>query len=227
MKLPIKKQSVLVIALLSILNYSCTEKEKGTETSTTVETNEIEIPIADDILLGDSTPTEVMLLGSWHFAYYNNDSHKTATEDIVDLSSGQRQKEIKAVVQRLKDFNPTIICIESQNQKRIDSSYNAYLKNEYQLEIDETEQLGFRVGKQLNLKKMHAVDVYGWLRDNYEQYSPLSRLWDNEHYLDTLTANKWNEKYSAWYSQNDAFVHKYTIDQCLRSKTTQTTSKGL
>ncbi|MEQ8925408.1 MAG: hypothetical protein RLO81_06310, partial [Fulvivirga sp.] len=34
------------------------------------------IPLADDYLLNDYTPVQVMLLGTWHFAYPNADSYK-------------------------------------------------------------------------------------------------------------------------------------------------------
>ncbi len=134
---------------------------------------------ADDFLLADHTQTKVMLLGTWHFAYPNLDSHKVDSADMTDLGTPARQREILEVVNGLKQFKPTIICIESQNQHRVDSLYSSYLNGTYKLSLSEDEQLGFRLAKELGMKKIYATDAYSWLRESYRDFPSLDELWDS------------------------------------------------
>ena len=76
--------------------------------NTKIDELENTIPQADDILLKDFKPIEVMLFATWHFSYINADSHKTDEDDKVDLKTPKRQKEILEVVNRLQKFKPSI-----------------------------------------------------------------------------------------------------------------------
>ncbi len=170
---------------------------------------------ADQFLI-DQPQTEVMLLGTWHFAYPNNDSFKVDKADQVNFESDKKQREIKQAVQGLQKFNPSIICIESMNQKKIDSLYQLYLDGQYKLSISEDEQIGFRMAKNLGHKKIYAVDSYGWLRDNYKDYPALDHLWDEQYYLDTLEMMEWGKKYEKFYTYADQVITKKTVDECLK-----------
>lgn len=73
------------------------------------------------------------------------------------------QDEINAIVENLTKFNPTIIAIEVDPvlQPKIDSLYNCYLKDNYELNREEYQQIGFRLAKKLNLKKLYCVNDWG------------------------------------------------------------------
>jgi len=210
MKTAIYKTYILLLALTSMLLCCCDNTKK------LVQLDDSPIPLADDILRKDYPGIDVMLFASWHFSYVNADNHKTAEANQIDLHSPQRQKEILEVVKRLEAFKPTIICLEDQNQFRLDSTYQSYLADKHDLVMDEGEQLGFRVARKLGLDKLYAVDTYSWLREHYDSTLQLHGLWDEEYYLDTLQMSQWTEKYWEWYELNDTSPAKYTIDEGLR-----------
>ena len=83
--------------------------------------------------------TEVLTLGSFHFAFRNLDLIKTSTEDQIDVLEAKYQKEIEDIVARLAKFEPTIIAIERDpdKQAKYDSLYNQYLSGKYNLARDE------------------------------------------------------------------------------------------
>ena len=173
--------------------------------------------LEDTFLLKNVQQTPVMLLGSWHFAFYNNDSHKVDDNNKVDYTTPAKQNEIKKVVNSLANYKPTIICVESRNQKKLDSLFQAYLQGNYTLKIDEEEQIGFRLAKKLHLKKLYAVDTYSWLRDSYQEIPALDNLWDESQYLDTISMSLWNKKYEKWYTHLDKMLTEKTVAECLKT----------
>lgn len=120
------------------------------------------------VLSENSQHTSIMLLGVYHFNNPGKDSYNT---EVDDYWSDNRQKEIKEVVDLLEEFKPTKILVElsPNEQLKIDSLYNLYLKNQIALEdiqggINEVYQIGFRLGKQLEGIDVIAIDHNGnWL----------------------------------------------------------------
>ena len=107
--------------------------------------------------------TEVLTLGSFHFAFRNLDLIKTSTEDQIDVLEAKYQKEIEDIVARIAKFKPTIIVIERDPVKQVtyDSLYNQYLAGKYNLGRDEVDQIGFRVAKMMKLQTLHCVNAWG------------------------------------------------------------------
>ena len=108
-------------------------------------------------------PVKVMTLGVFHFAYNNLDVVKTAKEDQVSVLDEPYQSEILAIVKAIEEFNPTIIAIEVQPSRQgvIDSLYQAYIAGRHTLKRTEVQQLGFRIGKNLNIPTLYCVDDWG------------------------------------------------------------------
>ncbi len=107
--------------------------------------------------------TEVLTLGSFHFAFHNLDLIKTGKEDQIDVLETKYQKEIEDIVNRIAKFKPTIIVIERNpsEQVKFDSLYNQYLQGNYNLRRGEEEQIGFRVAKMMKLKTLYCVNAWG------------------------------------------------------------------
>ena len=107
--------------------------------------------------------TEVLTLGSFHFNFPNNDFVQTEKSNQIDVLEPQYQEEIKLIVEKLEKFKPTIIVIERKTSKQsfIDSLFNSYLKGEYQLKRDESQQIGFRLAKKIGVQKLYCVDEWG------------------------------------------------------------------
>jgi hypothetical protein len=111
-------------------------------------------------LTDDVKPTEVMLVGTFHFANPGLDFIKS---DVPDVLTEGRQKEIAEVVSRLRKFRPTKIAVEwpAERNEELNRRYAAYLTGEHQSERGETYQLGFRLAKLQQLPAVHAIDVKG------------------------------------------------------------------
>jgi hypothetical protein len=170
----------------------------------------------DDFLLNDRKQTEVLLLGVFHFEYYNMDSHKTDSINKIDILSPHRQKEILKIVQTIAKFKPTIICLEYSNDSLLNLEYSNYYKNNYKLSKNEIDQLGFRIAEKSGLNKVHAVDDKSWFRENLIKDTTLVHFWDEQYYLDTLEMNRWTEKYSNWNNYVDSISTKLSIKDHLK-----------
>jgi hypothetical protein len=114
-------------------------------------------------LTAQSTKPQVMTLGTFHFNFPNLDVTQIDKNDQIDVLNPRFQKEIEDIVSKISRFKPTIIVIERQpsEQHIIDSIFNQYLLDNYQLRRNEEEQIGFRLAKYLGLKKLYCVDEWG------------------------------------------------------------------
>jgi hypothetical protein len=147
------------------------------------------------LLSENSEQTSIMLLGMYHFNNPGKDSYNT---EVDDYWSDKRQKEIKEAVDLLEEFKPTKILVElsPNEQSKIDSLYNLYLKNQIALKdiqggINEVYQIGFRLGKQLDGIDVIAIDHNGnWLAPyadfiadtlEFEDYLKHSSSYAQEH----------------------------------------------
>ncbi len=112
--------------------------------------------------------SQVMTLGTFHFNYPNLDVRKVDAKDRIDVLQERYQKEIASIVNSLRTFRPSAIAIEAPiaSRERMDSLYTAYKRGMYTLGRTETEQLGFRLAKELDLEHLECVDVWGQLYEN-------------------------------------------------------------
>lgn len=110
--------------------------------------------------------TKILLIGTIHFETPHLDNFELKTDDFL---APKRQMELEELTGVLKRTNADKVMIEKPfNQQRlIDSLYNAYLQNKYKLTVSEREQIGFRLAKKLNLKHINCVDIfYGMKHDS-------------------------------------------------------------
>jgi hypothetical protein len=93
--------------------------------------------------------TEIVLVGTYHFAYQ---------KDILM----NKQNEIIELVDFLAAFNPSKIALEweKSEQEELDKGF---AKNEENYEMHEIEQVGFRLAAKLNHKTVFAVNWAGRL----------------------------------------------------------------
>lgn len=118
-----------------------------------------------------SNKTEVLSLGSFHFNFPNNDFVQVESSNQIDVLKPKYQDEIKLIVKKLEKFNPTKIIIEckSSKQRVIDSLFTSYLQGKHTLSRDEHEQIGFRLAKNLGIKKLYCVDEWGEFNEQVNQ----------------------------------------------------------
>lgn len=107
----------------------------------------------------DRTP--LLILGSFHM--------EGSKEDLVnpapaDMSTPRRQAEIEALVQRLAEFRPTRVAIESSRISNYwNDRYTDWRQSRGALGFNEIEQIGFRLADRVGLAALSPVDYPMWM----------------------------------------------------------------
>ncbi len=121
---------------------------------------------------GKTKPT-LVVLGTYHMGTPGNN---VINGKVDDISTPERQKQIVELVEKLKKFKPTKIAVECdvEDDAKTQEFYDKYLSGKYELTKNETNQIGFRLAKDLDHKKVYCVD-WGIFPDdplyNYEKYA--------------------------------------------------------
>lgn len=121
-------------------------------------------------------PSQVMVLGTYHFANPGLDVVKT---EVADVLSVEKQREIRESVDALARFRPTKIAVEAPpaSAPRLDSLYRAYQAEKYELARDETEQLGFRLAARFEHARLYPIDhkgefPFGTVMEHAQKHDP-------------------------------------------------------
>jgi hypothetical protein len=103
-----------------------------------------------------ATRREILVLGTFHMANPGRDIHNMQADDML---SPRRQKEIAEVVEVLKRFRPTKVAVEADvGSQPVTQRYADYVAGKYTLTRNETEQIGFRLAKELGHPTIYPVD---------------------------------------------------------------------
>lgn len=131
-----------------------------------------------------SKPT-LVVLGTYHMGTPGNN---VVNGKVDDISSPQRQQQIVRLVEKLKTFKPSKIVLECdlEDDAKVNETYDKHLSGNYQLSKNETNQIGFRLAKELAHQKVYCVD---W-----------SDFWDDP------SINLW--KYAAKDAELDSFLKR-------------------
>jgi hypothetical protein len=114
----------------------------------------------DDILVGNARQPQVLLIGTFHFQYFNLDVVKTAADKQVNILSPEKQKEVQELVNYIAQFKPTKIIIEGESGDTTwNNRYKKYLNGKKILGENEIEQLAFRLAKQFKLDTLYGADA--------------------------------------------------------------------
>ena len=140
-----------------------------------------------------SKKPKVMIFGTFHLRY-TPDLHRGEFEESLIRN---QQKEIKRIVQGLKEFKPTKIAFEvvKEDNEALNEEYRRYLNGEMRYEVNEIHQFGFQTAAQLGHKEVYAVDwmesvgnlamgqVYEWAKkEQPELYNRISEYyWPKLH----------------------------------------------
>lgn len=128
--------------------------------------------------------TQIMTLGVFHFDFPNLDAVRTQEKDKISVLDEPYMSEIIALAKSIQEFKPTIIAIETtpDNQLLIDSLYQLYLNGYWELRKNEIYQLGFRIGKKLNIEKFYCIDDFG------VHYNHITAIFNDSTRLASITA---------------------------------------
>lgn len=106
-----------------------------------------------------SARAEVLVLGVYHMANPGQDVFNTEADDVL---APKRQAEIAEVVEVLKRFRPTKIAVEAKfSNDAVARRYQEYMAGEWELQRNESQQIGFRLAGELGHETVYPVDVDG------------------------------------------------------------------
>ena len=104
-------------------------------------------------------PPEVLVVGTFHMGNPGSDVHNMQADDVL---SPKRQREIAELTAVLRRFRPTKIAIEAGVRSRgVAQRYADYLAGKYTLARNETDQIAFRLARELGHTTVYPVDVDG------------------------------------------------------------------
>ena len=102
---------------------------------------------------------EVLVVGVYHMA---NPGRDIVNMQVDDVLAPKRQAEIAELVAFLRKFNPTKVAVEASfDNNAVARRYADYVAGKHTLSRNETEQIGFRLAKELGHKTIYQVDVDG------------------------------------------------------------------
>jgi hypothetical protein len=115
----------------------------------------------------------LVILGTYHMGTPGNNIVNGKTDDVTTPA---RQKQMAALIEKLKKFRPTKIAVEidGEDGAKTEGIYDKYLSGNYQLTKNETNQIGFRLAKALGHKKIYCIDWSDFWDDpaiNYEKHA--------------------------------------------------------
>lgn len=107
----------------------------------------------------ENKTAKLLILGSSHLDNPNRDVVNRKMDNVL---AAKRQKELIHLTNLIAKFQPTKIAVEypKTDQFNLSKKYQSYLKNEYQLTANETDQIGFRLAKLLGHDSVYGVDWF-------------------------------------------------------------------
>ncbi len=136
----------------------------------------------------DARP-EILILGTYHMANPGRDIHNMHADDVL---APKRQQEIAQLIDVLKKFQPTKVAIETNvGSERVTQQYSDYVAGKYPLSTNETNQIGYRLAKEMGHKTIYPVDeegdfpwgrVVNWTKANgqYEKFAAADEITDKQ-----------------------------------------------
>ena len=101
----------------------------------------------------------VLVLGVFHMANPGRDMFNLQVDDVL---APKRQKELSELAETLKKFQPTKIAMESPvGSEKVRKQYEDYLAGNYSLTRSESDQIGYRLAKELGHKQVYGIDIQG------------------------------------------------------------------
>lgn len=166
-------------------------------------------------LVGNRKQPAIFLVGTFHFAYYNFDAHKTSKEDQVDILAARKQQELQQLLQYIYTFKPTKIAVEAGPiTGYLMKRYQAYKNGERALGKDEIEQMGFRLLDRFKLDTIYGINDQGVFGDLYDSKDSLvlRPILDSiSRGYDYQSNDPISQAYKAFYNENDSLAKQMTL----------------
>lgn len=151
---------------------------------------------------------ELLIVGTYHMANRGHDEYNVQADDVL---SSRRQQEIEQLIEVLKRFRPTKIAIEDQEGQHVAQEYSDYLMGKYTLSRDETNQVGYRLAKELGHQQVYAVNAWAGNDFPIQHVINYAKAHGRAPQLETIMA-----KWGAAAKELDDFLKTHTVLETLK-----------
>lgn len=126
------------------------------------------VPALPQVVPAETKHAEILILGTYHMANPGHDVFNMQADDVLSV---ERQREIVELIAAIKRFRPTKIAVEADyGSDVVPKRYAEYLAGTHTLTRNETEQIGFRLAKEMGHAAIYPV--------NEDNDFPLQRVTD-------------------------------------------------
>ena len=153
--------------------------------------------------------TQVLVVGTFHFAYPGRDYNKTAEQDKIDVLEEPKKTELTELVEYIKKFKPNKIAIEAFPKWQATNKLKKYKEGEFRNERDESYQLAMRIASDLQLDTLYAIDSWGLSEYRAEIDSAyFAKLFKD---FDFQSDDPYQQRINDWYKEEEKLRIKMNL----------------
>lgn len=158
--------------------------------------------------------TTVLVVGSFHFDYPNQDAHKTKKSDQVDVLEPKTAAEVTELINYIKKFKPTKIAIEAWPDWKANEKLKEYKDGKYRDQRDERYQLAMRIATELKINELYSIDANSVLDDFTEKFGKKDSLYFKNMLkdYDFLSDDRISKQYNTFIKNTERKNFKSLLD---------------
>ncbi|WP_445432157.1 DUF5694 domain-containing protein [Chryseobacterium indoltheticum] len=158
--------------------------------------------------------TKVLVVGSFHFDYPNQDAHKTEKNDQVDVLEPKTAAEVTELVNYIKKFKPTKIAIEAWPDWKANEKLKEYKDGKYRDQRDERYQLAMRIATELKINELYSIDANSVLDDFTEKFGKRDSVYFKNMLkdYDFLSDDRISKQYNTFIKNTERKNFKSLLD---------------
>ncbi|AZA62066.1 DUF5694 domain-containing protein [Chryseobacterium indoltheticum] len=158
--------------------------------------------------------TKVLVIGSFHFDYPNQDAHKTKKSDQVDVLEPKTAAEVTELINYIKKFKPTKIAIEAWPDWKANEKLKEYKDGKYRDQRDERYQLAMRIATELKINELYSIDANSVLNDFTEKFGKKDSLYFKNMLkdYDFLSDDRISKQYNTFIKNTERKNFKSLLD---------------
>ncbi|WP_210148314.1 DUF5694 domain-containing protein [Chryseobacterium scophthalmum] len=158
--------------------------------------------------------TKVLVVGSFHFDYPNQDAHKTGKKDQVDVLEPKTAAEVTDLIKYIKKFKPTKIAIEAWPNWKANEKLKEYKEGKHRDQRDERYQLAMRLATELKLNELYSIDANSVLDDLTEKFGKTDSVYfkDLLKDYDFLNDDRISQQYTTFIKNTERKNFKSILD---------------
>lgn len=173
-------------------------------------------------LFGQKKPSEyfpdpkakILIVGSFHFDYPNQDAHKTEKSDQVDVLEPKKAAEVTELINYIKKFKPTKIAIEAWPDWKANEKLKEYKEGKYRDQRDERYQLAMRIATELKINELYSIDANSMLDEFIEKFEKTDSVYFKNMLkdYDFLNDDRISQQYTSFIKNTERKNFKSLLD---------------